>query len=361
MNNTSFAARLVAVSLLLCSAFTFAVRAGGDERVKIEEKKLQYKNWTFDDITTGKPVSLREFAKGKKLVLVVYFSPWCGNWRNEAPLVAKLYDKYKAHGFDVVAVNNYGTREQTQKFFGEAGAPYTVVVESTTPDARDKTSHYACRIQTGDKRTWGSPYNVFVEPDKIAQTGDVLMERAHIASGELIEDDAEKFIRARLGLKGESTATQTNKPMLDFAAISVQASQPIEAMPVVMPQGAAAWAIQIITSGGFGGTIERKVVTSAGELTCDDSTTTDTSLAPQTLRSLSKLVAEARSFERNQKISASVCKDCRRAAIMLSRREADGTIKTYSATWDETTRAEVAEAMLQLYENVGALDSCRRP
>ena len=209
MINKLSVARFVVIALLLNFAFTLVVRAGGDERVKIEEKKLQYKNWTFDDITTGKPVSLREFAAGKKLVLVVYFAPWCGNWKNEAPLVAKLYDKYKAHGFDVVAINNYGTREQTQKFFGEAGAPYTVVVESTTSDARDKTSHYACRIQTGDKRTWGSPYNVFVEPDKIAKTGDVLMEKAYIAGGELIEEDAEKFIRARLGLKGEATVTQT--------------------------------------------------------------------------------------------------------------------------------------------------------
>ena len=351
--------RLFAVALLLCFAFTFAARsAGGDERTKIEEKKLQYKNWTFDDITTGKPVSLREFAKGKKLVLVVYFAPWCGNWKNEAPLVAKLYDKYKAHGFDVVAVNNYGTREQTRAYFGEAGAPYTVVVESTTPDARDKTSHYACRIQTGDKRTWGSPYNVFVEPDKIAQTGDVLMEKAHIAGGELIEDDAEKFIRARLGLKGD--AAQTSRRKIDFDRILTQTTQPVEeAMSVALPEGAA-WAIQIITSGGFGGTIERKIVTSNGELACDDATSTAL-LAPQALSSLSKLVAEARSFEHNQKINLSVCKDCRRAAIMLSRREADGTIKTYSATWDETTRAEVSEAMRQIYDKVGALDSCRKP
>jgi thiol-disulfide isomerase/thioredoxin len=189
------------VVLLALTTLPFGARAGGDESTPIVEKELKYKNWTFADLQTGKPISLREFARGKRLVLVVYFAPWCGNWKTEAPLVARLYDKYKQHGFDVVAINNYGTREATRQFFGAAGAPYTVVIESETGDARDKTSHYECRMQTGDVRKWGSPYNVFVEPAKINQQGDVLMERAFVAGGELIEADAEKFIRERLGLK----------------------------------------------------------------------------------------------------------------------------------------------------------------
>jgi thiol-disulfide isomerase/thioredoxin len=189
------------VVLLALASTPFGARAGGDESTLIVEKELKYKNWTFADLQTGKLISLREFARGKRLVLVVYFAPWCGNWKTEAPLVARLYDKYKQHGFDVVAVNNYGTREVTKQFFGEKGAPYTVVIESERADARDKTSHYECRMQTGDARRWGSPYNVFVEPAKINPQGDVLLERAFVAGGELIEADAEKFIRERLGLK----------------------------------------------------------------------------------------------------------------------------------------------------------------
>ena len=40
-----------------------------------------------------KPTELRSLMTGKKLVMVLYFAPWCPNWRNEAPVAASLYDK----------------------------------------------------------------------------------------------------------------------------------------------------------------------------------------------------------------------------------------------------------------------------
>jgi hypothetical protein len=92
-------------------------------------------------------------------------------------------------------------------FFGEEGSPYTVVYESESRADRDKTAHYNYRQATGDSRRWGSPYNIFLEPAKLSKTGDVLTEKAWIVNGELIEEEVEKFIRARLGLdKAEKTA-----------------------------------------------------------------------------------------------------------------------------------------------------------
>jgi thiol-disulfide isomerase/thioredoxin len=170
------------------------------EYAPLEEKAINYKDWTFNNLTHGTPVNLRQWAKNKKLVLVVYFAPWCPNWRYEAPVVARLYEKYKANGFDVVAINEYGTRDEVKAFFGEKGAPYLVVVESEKKEERDKTSHYNYRQASGDKRKWGSPYNIFLEPSKLAKTGDLVMEKAWIVNGELIEADTERFIRARLGL-----------------------------------------------------------------------------------------------------------------------------------------------------------------
>ena len=199
-----FMKRFLAVTLMLFFAISLNARSvGGDESAPIEEKAIKYKNWTFPDLQTGEPVDLRKFVRGRRLVLVVYFAPWCGNWKAEAPRVARLYEKYKPHGFDVVAVNNYAKRAEARAHFGEKGAPYKVVVESESAEARTKTSHYECRKQTGDNRTWGSPYNVFIEPSKINPEGDILAERLFVANGELIEGDAEKFIRERLGLKGE--------------------------------------------------------------------------------------------------------------------------------------------------------------
>ncbi|MDX6696116.1 MAG: hypothetical protein QOF02_3719 [Blastocatellia bacterium] len=189
---------------LLFALAPAATRAQGNhEYAPLQEQKVDYKDWTFNSVSDGKPVNLRHLAAGKKLVLVVYFAPWCPNWRNESPLAAQLYDKYKANGLEVVGVSEYATSADALKYFGEKGAPYTVVAESEGREARDKTSHYGYRKLTGDTRGWGSPWNIFLEPSKFNAKGDVLMEKAWVVNGELIETDVEKFVRERLGLDGK--------------------------------------------------------------------------------------------------------------------------------------------------------------
>jgi peroxiredoxin len=201
-------------ALLFALAPAAATRAQGNhEYAPLQEQKVDYKDWTFNSVTDGKPVNLREIAKGKKLVLVVYFAAWCPNWRNEAPLAAQLYDKYKANGLEVVGVSEYATSADARKYFGDAGAPYTVVAESEGREARDKTSHYGYRKLTGDTRGWGSPWNIFLEPAKFNAKGDVLMEKAWVVNGELIEADVDKFVRERLGL---DTKMEIKKARLDL-------------------------------------------------------------------------------------------------------------------------------------------------
>jgi thiol-disulfide isomerase/thioredoxin len=163
------------------------------------EKTVNYKNWTLPNLKTDEPEDLRKLLAGKKLVMIVYFAPWCGNWRYEAPIAAKLYDKYKDKGFQVIGVSEYASREDVRKFFGEDGPPYPVVTESESRLDKVKTPHYEYRQLTGDNRSWGSPWNIFLEPDKVNATGDVLVEKAWVVNGELIEDEVDKFIASKLG------------------------------------------------------------------------------------------------------------------------------------------------------------------
>ncbi len=186
------------LTLLIALAPAAAHAQEGHEYSPLVEKTVNYKNWTLNDIKDNKPVDLRSLVQGKKLVMVVYFAPWCGNWRHEAPVAARLYEKYKAQGFEVIGVSEYASRDDVSKFFGEAGAPYTVVSESETRDDRDKTPHYGYRQLTGDTRKWGSPWNIFLEPALLTKSGDVLTEKAWVVNGELIEEDVDKFIAERL-------------------------------------------------------------------------------------------------------------------------------------------------------------------
>ena len=181
-----------------------ALAQGGHEYSPLVEKTVNYKNWTLNDLKDNKPVDLRSLIAGKKLVMVVYFAPWCPNWRFEAPVAASLYEKYKEQGFAVIGVSEYGTRDEVNKYFGPAGSPYPVVSESELREDKQKTSHYAYRQATGDTRNWGSPWNIFLEPATFAKAGDVLTEKAWVVNGELIEADVDKFIADHLKA---STAT----------------------------------------------------------------------------------------------------------------------------------------------------------
>jgi thiol-disulfide isomerase/thioredoxin len=189
---------LLFVILALAMMTASALAQDGHEYSPLVEKTVNYKNWTLNDLKENKPVDLRTLAAGKKLVMIVYFAPWCPNWRNEAPVAAKLYEKYKEQGFAVVGVSEYGTRDAVSAFFGPTGAPYPVVSESELREDREKTAHYGYRQLTGDTRKWGSPWNIFLEPATLSKTGDVLTEKAWVVNGELIEADVDKFIGDKL-------------------------------------------------------------------------------------------------------------------------------------------------------------------
>jgi thiol-disulfide isomerase/thioredoxin len=187
---------LIIFALALAPISTYA--QGGHEYSPLVEKTVNYKNWTLNDLKDNKPVDLRSLVQGKKLVMLVYFAPWCPNWRNEAPVAARLYEKYKDQGFAVVGVSEYGSRDDARNYFGPTGPTYTVVSESESREDRDKTAHFGYRQATGDTRKWGSPWNIFLEPATLAKTGDVLTEKAWVVNGELIEVDVDKFIADRL-------------------------------------------------------------------------------------------------------------------------------------------------------------------
>jgi len=190
--------KLLLALVILISAPVAMLAQGSHEYSPLFEKTVNYKNWTLNELATNKPVSLRSLMQGKKLVMVLYFAPWCPNWRNEAPVAASLYEKYKAQGFEIIGVGEYGSRDDVKNYFGPNGPPYPVVMESESKEDREKTPHYAYRQLTGDTRKWGSPWNIFLDPTKCNQNGDVLTEKAWVVNGELVEADVDKFIHDRL-------------------------------------------------------------------------------------------------------------------------------------------------------------------
>ena len=178
---------------------------GQNEQAPIVEKEISYKNWTYKSVLTGEDVNLRDAAAGKKLVIVVYYAPWCGNWRFDAPMLKRLYEKYTGNGLEIIAVGEYDPVSSMKTNLETLKIPFPAVYESENRTEKQKTLHYKYRTMTGDFRNWGSPWYIFLQPAAIEQTGDVLIKKAHVINGEMIEAEGEKYIREKLGLPGIET------------------------------------------------------------------------------------------------------------------------------------------------------------
>jgi peroxiredoxin len=196
---------LVAI-LFFCSTFALSQH----EYSPMKQFDINYKNWNYQSVSDGKSVDLRQFAKGKKLVMVVYFAAWCHSSKNQAPFTQKLYDKYKDKGFDVIGVSEYASLTDTKLHLKDKQITFTVVSESDSRASKLLTLHYQYRQKTGDTRSWGTPWNIFIEQANYKSKGDEIVKKAFVVNGELIEIEVEKFIRQKLGLPADEKKSAAN-------------------------------------------------------------------------------------------------------------------------------------------------------
>jgi thiol-disulfide isomerase/thioredoxin len=177
-----------------------AAAFGQNEQAPMVEKEVNYKDWTYKSVRNDAEVNLRTITAGKKLVIVVYYAPWCGNWRHDAPMLERFYEKYKGNGLEIVAVGEYDPVASMKTNLDQLKITFPAVYESESRNDRQTTKHYDYRRYTGDTRNWGSPWYIFLQPSLLEAKGDVLTKKTSVINGELIEAEGEKFIREKLGM-----------------------------------------------------------------------------------------------------------------------------------------------------------------
>lgn len=188
--------------LLFAATASKAQKALKDEidhkLVQFQKNLLPYSNFTLPTAVEDKPIDLREYTRGKKLVLVTYFAAWCENSNHDYETIQHLLKKFGDKGLAVVGVCNYSEVKEVKEFIAKHQPHYPIGIESSDDKQRENTTHYKYRKLCGDERKWGTPFTLLMEAKHIQPEGEIFATEVMAANGELDKKETEKLIKQLL-------------------------------------------------------------------------------------------------------------------------------------------------------------------
>jgi len=135
----------------------------------------------------------------------------------------------------------------------------------------------------------------------------------------------------------------------------------ISVNPIPLPAGDRAWAVQIVTTGGFTGKGRGNVtLTSDGTLQLfGPDGSCSVKLADETMKALTETVFAANStYNTDRLVDRQICADCIVTALVVTRRKTGGD-ETLASSWDDATQSKVAADLLNIYHAVMANKDCK--
>jgi thiol-disulfide isomerase/thioredoxin len=132
------AAVLTVLLLLSCTPKAAAEKAPASPAVIADQlkkagldvpaKEVMSEDFSLDSLD-GSKVTLSSF-KGK-VVLLSFWATWCGPCKQEMPAMEKLYQKLKAKGFVVLAVDMMEDKATVAAFVKKSGYTFPILLDST--------------------------------------------------------------------------------------------------------------------------------------------------------------------------------------------------------------------------------------
>ncbi len=90
------------------------------------EKVIRAPSFALEDLS-AKRLSLKDLRG--KVVFLNFWATWCVPCRQEMPTMEKLQREMKEQGLEVVAINIRESKREVQKFTGELGLTFTVLLD----------------------------------------------------------------------------------------------------------------------------------------------------------------------------------------------------------------------------------------
>jgi len=131
--------------------------------------------------------------------------------------------------------------------------------------------------------------------------------------------------------------------------------------PIALPPGDNAWAVQIVSRGGFTGSGRGDLtVTSEGILTWSGAGGSCYGrLTDEAMQSIAKIVLPTNGTAYLESKLSGLCGDCYVTTMILQRRGNGGAVRASVVSWDDASQARVSGEMMTIFEAVMAHKGCK--
>ena len=152
-------------------------------------------------------IRVSEFLdRGQQVTLLWYFASWCWNCNQQISSINEIYEDYNRQELGILGIGVYSPPGELQEFVEEYAVTFPVVVGPTQVkdlQARKQTHHYQLRKATGDQRTWGTPFHLFIDASDSS--------RVYIGAGELREPELRRFLEVHIRHKGSKCSMNESR------------------------------------------------------------------------------------------------------------------------------------------------------
>ncbi|UCF97915.1 MAG: TlpA family protein disulfide reductase [Spirochaetaceae bacterium] len=122
----------ILAGMILSAAFASASSVTTEEIVRIGLQPLEEGTEIVDFELQDLSGAIRRLSDfNGKVVFLNFWATWCGPCRIEMPSMERLYQRLKAKGLEIVAVNLQEDRKSVQRFVDEYDLSFPVLLDTT--------------------------------------------------------------------------------------------------------------------------------------------------------------------------------------------------------------------------------------